>query len=275
MAKGRKSGGNKNSDDDVQILETNEAGVLQSSSDNDMTECKQLLMKMNKKMETMEKKMNQVLAVVESQKKKISELEKEVKNQKVENNMLKENLEKSQELIDELQQRSRLNNIIINGVRQEKNEDVYKLVENLGKTLGIMDPIKDIQIAHRVSTTKKDKIKPIVVRMANSSTRDKWTNAYRKKQLWQQNIYINEHLTKKNQQLLFKCKQLKQTHNFKYVWVKDCKVLVRKDENARIIAIRNEKDLSRIMPLSHAVQNPIEDRLETTEDFASASSSNF
>ncbi|KAI5707948.1 hypothetical protein M8J76_007506 [Diaphorina citri] len=199
MAKGRKSGGNKNSDDDVQILETNEAGVLQSSSDNDMTECKQLLMKMNKKMETMEKKMNQVLAVVESQKKKINELEKEVKNQKVENNMLKENLEKSQELIDELQQRSRLNNIIINGVRQEKNEDVYKLVENLGKTLGIMDPIKDIQIAHRVSTTKKDKIKPIVVRMANSSTRDKWTNAYRKKQLWQQNIYINEHLTKKNQ----------------------------------------------------------------------------
>lgn len=210
-----------------------------------------ILQNINAKLEklpSMEKKLNQVLAVVESQKLKITELEKKIDSQAEHNKKLQDSLEKSNEMIEELQQRSRLNNIIVNGVKQVKGENVYKLIENLGKKLNIQDCMKDVQIAHRVNTTKTDKVKPIIVRLTNSSARDRWTSAFRSKRLYTEGLYVNEHLTKKNQELLYKVKNFKVTNNYKFVWVKDCKILIRKDESSRIFVIRKEEDLQRIVP---------------------------
>lgn len=227
---------------------------------------RELLVNMSRKLESLQNQMSQVLMIVESQKKKIVELEKEINKQKTANEDLKKHLEDSQDLIDELQQRSRLNNVILTGIKQDKNEDVMKVVDSIGKKLGIMNPLDDVQVAHRVNTTMQGKIKPIVIRMANTKTRDKWTAAFRKSDLWKSKIYVNEHLTKRNQSLLSQAKKFKKEHKYKYVWVKDCKILIRKDESSRIFAIRNEEDLKRFMP----GQSPA-----FTEDYASALSSNF
>lgn len=208
-----------------------------------------LILKLNKdlqKLLPLEDKMNQVLQLVMAQNEKIEQLENQLEKQRQENMGLREDLRNSRDDVDELQQRSRLNNIIINGIPEAKSEDVYKLVENLGDKLGILNPASHIQIAHRVKTTTLGKVKPIVVRMLNSKTRDVWTAAYRQQQLWKQKIYVSEHLTKRNQDLLAKTKKLKTEHEYKFVWVKDCKIFVRKSETSRVFVVRKECDLERI-----------------------------
>lgn len=41
-------------------------------------------------------------------------------------------------------------------------------------------------------------------------------------------IFINDHLTQKNKKLFTKTKKLATDKNHKYVWVQNCKILVRK-----------------------------------------------
>uniref|UniRef100_A0A8D8XMK6 FP protein C-terminal domain-containing protein n=1 Tax=Cacopsylla melanoneura TaxID=428564 RepID=A0A8D8XMK6_9HEMI len=257
------SGKNKNLNNSVVIVD-------EKSKKMENEDMMNLLTKMNSKIEDMEKKMNRVLQVVEGQKEKIGKLEKELAKEKEENKKMREEFAESKEMISELQQRQRLNNIIINGVKQERNEDVYKIIETLGNRLGIVDCMKDVQTAHRVGTLAKNKIKPIVVRLSNSSTRDKWTAAFRAKQLWKEKVYINEHLTKSNQDLFYNAKKLKQVNGYKFVWVKDCKIRIRKNETSRIYVIRTLKDLDTYMTL----QPPPSLLSEQGDEYLSANSSN-
>lgn len=58
-----------------------------------------------------------------------------------------------------------------------------------------------------------------------------------------QKIYINESLTKENKQLLFKTKEKARDASYKYVWSKEGKIFVRKNDNSRVHRIKNEHDL--------------------------------
>lgn len=210
---------------------------------------RELILKMNKDLQTllpMEAKMNKILQLVQAQNEKIERLEKQLEEQRQENTELRGDLKNARDDVDDLQQRSRINNIIINGIPEAKGEDVYRLVENIGDKLGISNPASHVQVAHRVKTTTTGKAKPIVVRMLNSRTRDLWTAAFRQKQLWKQKIFVSEHLTKKNQDLLAKTKALKLQHQYQFVWVKDCKIFVRQSEKSRVFVVRRECDLQRI-----------------------------
>ncbi|KAL1446766.1 hypothetical protein WDU94_002716, partial [Cyamophila willieti] len=176
----------------------------------------------------------------------IKDLESEVEEVTAENLQLKDTLKQQTKRTDDLEQRQRHINVIIDGIPVTKNEKIYDVVTALGTRLGIDDPLHDVQIAHRVGSTNKKKPKPIVVRLLDSKTRDKWTQAYRKVKLWEEKIYVNEHLTQKNQKILYQAKLLAKEKKFKFVWVKDCKVHVRQNEESRVYVIRNMEDLEMI-----------------------------
>lgn len=219
-------------------------------SDKNKMSDRDLMMKLYKDMQSLlplENKMNKIIALVTSQKEQIDGMQAQLTLQMEENKTLRTELKKAWSDIDDLQQRSRLNNIIINGIPESKNEDVNMLVENIGQKLNIRDPASHIQVAHRVKSTNDKKPKPIVVRLLNTKTRDVWTSAYRQKKMWEQKIFLSEHLTKKNQQLLHKAKEIKRTQNFKFVWVRDCKVFIRKSEKSRVFVIRCEEDFDRVL----------------------------
>ncbi|XP_026678951.1 uncharacterized protein LOC113467137 [Diaphorina citri] len=164
-----------------------------------------------------------------------------------ENNELKKRVETYESEINNLEQRSRMINITINGIQQKGNENVLKIVEEIGRKLGFVKPLEDVQAAHRVNSMNKKKPKPIIVRLLNTKTRDKWTAAYRQKKLWHENFYINEHLTRRNQELLYQTKQLARKKNYRYVWTHDCKILIRKNENSKAYAIKNLDQLENIL----------------------------
>ncbi|KAL0892586.1 hypothetical protein ABMA27_015683 [Loxostege sticticalis] len=59
-------------------------------------------------------------------------------------------------------------------------------------------------------------------------------------------IYINDHLTVQNKNLLSKAKALAKESNFQFVWVKHCKIMARKSPTSPIIMIKTERELTKI-----------------------------
>lgn len=60
------------------------------------------------------------------------------------------------------------------------------------------------------------------------------------------NINFHHLMEKEYAELLKKAKEAAKTAKFKFVWFSKNNVLARKDENAPIIRINNEKDLQKI-----------------------------
>ncbi|KAI5741759.1 hypothetical protein M8J76_016825 [Diaphorina citri] len=85
--------------------------------------------------------------------------------------------------------------------------------------------------------------RPIIVRLLNTKTRDLWTKAARDKKLREKKIFVNEHLTTKNFKLLQSVKSWAKGNNHKYVWTKDCRILLRKDEKSKVKCIKSVRDL--------------------------------
>ncbi|KAL1447583.1 hypothetical protein WDU94_009839 [Cyamophila willieti] len=200
-----------------------------------------------KKLNSIEDKLNKVLKVVDEQSKEIKKLKTQIAELKEDNIKLKTDNEENKNHIHDMQQRQRLINVIVDGIPVTKNENVYNIIKELGTKLGIQDPLNDVQVCHRVNTTNKSKPKPIVVRMLNTKTRDKWTVAYRAKKLWTEKIYVNEHLTARNQRILKETKKAAKVKKFKFVWVKDCKIFVRKDETSKIFNVRCLRDVEQVL----------------------------
>lgn len=60
-------------------------------------------------------------------------------------------------------------------------------------------------------------------------------------------VFINEHLTKDSKMLLSACKQKAREANYKYIWTKNCRVFVRKNEKSLPIPINSSLDLIKIV----------------------------
>lgn len=201
------------------------------------------IFKRMKSFDELETTLATILKTINEQATKIQELQLELVKKDEEIVDLKGTLNDVSADVDELKQRSRMKNIIINGIDQEKKEDVYKIVEDIGKQLDINNPMDDVQVAHRMGPSKTASI---VVRLLNSKTRTKWVKAGKEKQLWKKKIYVNEHLTPKNQELYKKTKEIAKTKNFKFVWVNDNRILVRKDEKSKVLIMKTQDDLRRM-----------------------------
>lgn len=73
-------------------------------------------------------------------------------------------------------------------------------------------------------------------------------NANQYKENWPQSkIYINNHLTKVKLLLLGKSKAMAKEKGYKYVWMNGIDILVRKEEHGKVIRIKEENDLNKMI----------------------------
>lgn len=59
-------------------------------------------------------------------------------------------------------------------------------------------------------------------------------------------ILITEELTKENQELLYAARSLRETHKFKYVWSNNGQILVRPQQNSKVIRINDIKHVNEL-----------------------------
>lgn len=174
----------------------------------------------------------------------------------------KEQLTTLQQRVDQLErranedeQRSRLNNLEIKGVPFKSSENLYNILHKICEFVKYPISKEQIDYIARVRTRGDSNIKNIIVSLHNRYIKDDFIAAVRKcKSLTatslgisgDNRIFVNDHLTLKNKTLLNKTKTLAKERNFAFVWVKGCKIFVRKNTTSPVLYINSDTDLKRI-----------------------------
>lgn len=191
-------------------------------------------------------KYQQMVVFKENAEKKIASLEnKNTHLQKV-NSALEER-------IIRLEQKETEKCIEIFGLDENKNEDTMQLAKTIAQKLKLDS--NNIEETRRVGRNKEGESRPrtIVVTLRSKAAKKEWIQ-HRKTCLTNDDIlsnsngkrfYINENLTKNMRQVLWNAKQMLKD-KYKYIWVQDQKVLIKKDDNSKIRAIRTTDDINRI-----------------------------
>ena len=129
----------------------------------------------------------------------------------------------------------------------------------ISEVLGVEINQNDISVAHRLPAKKvRDESKKpdptaIIARFVSRSVRNEiYNNRKFAKTLSQSNfpiegmqkLYVNENLTRARKYLLWRTKQMARQKNFTYIWSKNGRILVRKDDSdlTNIIEITCEND---------------------------------
>lgn len=155
----------------------------------------------------------------------------------------------------EFEQRSRLNNIEIKGVPVTSSENLLQVMDKLACLVGVKVSKEHINYIARVPSRNDKQHKNIIVSIHNRYLRNDFVSAARNCKpitpgdiglKGSNRIFINDHLTLDNKKLLNEAKSLAKEKNFSYIWVKNSKILVRKNSTSPIIAIKTNADLKKI-----------------------------
>lgn len=179
-------------------------------------------------------------------------LRDELKSLVSENQKLKAENKQLTLKLQELEQYQRSNNLEIKGVPDECDPlvAVRKICEL------VSEPVdeRDIDICHRVPTANST-TKNIVVRFVRRAKRDSILAKAKKMRIGAKDvglvgdnspIFVNEHLTRHNKQLLGATVAKKKELKWKFVWTAGGKVLARKDEDSRVLRISSSDDLAKM-----------------------------
>lgn len=119
---------------------------------------------------------------------------------------------------------------------------------------------EDIDEAFRIQKNKNYKSSnnndtPVMVTFLRKKDRESFLSMRRRRSIFtdevnihgkRSQIFINEHLTKESKELLWKAKKIKTEKNFKFLWIKNGNILLRKTENSEVIKINAEEDLEKL-----------------------------
>lgn len=156
------------------------------------------------------------------------------------------------------EQMERILNLEIVGLPEDKNENLMNIIIAMGNQFGVQLEHNDIIQANRVTPKIKIQGRPrvIVAKMRTRLLKDNLLSASRKRRITTTDIhlkgecrpiYINEHLTVQNKQLLKKAKETAKKREFLYAWTKNGRIFVRKGDTSPPILISTEEDLRRIV----------------------------
>lgn len=206
--------------------------------------------------------MSAELANVTAQQKLLMGLFEEVKQLKIQINLKDKRIMELEERLDDLEQLSRQDNLIITGMEikrtyakitsgEEITEDSSPL-EQLTLEEQVMSFLQakkidiqheDISLCHTLPS-KIDKSKPVIVlKFISRKLRNKVI--MQAKKLKGTNVYINEHLTKKNGNLAREARLLKKQNKVFSTWTRNGKVWIKVKEGSQPKIIKEMKDLDK------------------------------
>lgn len=158
-----------------------------------------------------------------------------------------------------MDQQARMNNLEISGVPEKAKEDLSTILCNIANYLGIQLSTTDI---NRINRTRPFNAVPgrpknIVVNLKSRLLRDSILSAVRAQRGLKlmdigfpsdkRRIYINEHLTPGNKLLYKNIKAKAQATQYQFVWIRDCKIFVRKNDTSPSILIKDMSDIQKMI----------------------------
>lgn len=221
-----------------------------------------LLSELNNKLEIiydMKDKLNELVEAVDFYAEKYQELlqqqekaQKKIVALEQKNVYLEKYTKALEERINVVEGKENENKVEIIGLEKQEGEKIEKTIAIVAGKLNL-NP-ENISSAMRVENKQMKQPSPVIVTLKNKNARDEWISK-RKHRIDNNDIYkngntnplyINEVLTKTVRQLLWMTKkELKGI--YKYIWVQQGKILVKKgDTERKIYSIRSEEFLLKL-----------------------------
>jgi hypothetical protein len=130
------------------------------------------------------------------------------------------------------------------------NENLPQVISELAKNFNIQHNDNEIETAHRIPNRNKEKPSVIIIQFKNRNYRDKWLqqrkrivtndNMYRNGN--RKRIYLNENMTPYTKSLFWKTREFARQFDYKYVWFRNGKIMMRKDGDTQTVNIVHEED---------------------------------
>ena len=201
------------------------------------------------------------LTTVTKQLKVLMDLMGEIKELK------RQNMEKDQKIsvlekrLDDLEQYSRINDLIVSGLQTKPRSyaraatmdalptvsDIESLEQQviicLGKK-GIQIHTDDIEACHPLTRKNKKENPDIILRFVNRKRKVEVLKQGRK--LKGSNVYLNEHLTRKNANIAHQARVLRKENKIQATWTTNCKIYIKLNgtpEEAKILLISELSEL--------------------------------
>ncbi|XP_046671014.1 uncharacterized protein LOC124361022 [Homalodisca vitripennis] len=176
----------------------------------------------------------------------------------VENSELKNRVSMLESRMEDNEQYSRRDTIVIHGVPVEKGEQVLEVVKSVGKALDLTIDNSMVSACHRLrSRDGADKPPGIIVKMTRRMDAESLLQRRRVKRNFSthhigltaspaQPIYINESLCPGRRRLLNAARDVKREKQYTYLWIRGGKILMRKAEQAYVKVITSQADLAKL-----------------------------
>ncbi|KAG7304713.1 hypothetical protein JYU34_010061 [Plutella xylostella] len=163
--------------------------------------------------------------------------------------------------LNSIEQHMREDNVELNGLPENKSENLCNTVVQLAKTVDC--PINEIDIIHATRVAKQNKTddrpRSIIIKLRTVGLRDSLLAAVQtfnkknpKDKLSSHHlgiggnnvpVYMSEHLSPANKALHAATRHKARELQYKYVWVRGGRILVRKNETSQAMQIRNHDSL--------------------------------
>nr|XP_034832267.1 uncharacterized protein LOC117989073 [Maniola hyperantus] len=145
---------------------------------------------------------------------------------------------------------------------RETKENLYEMVQQLSKTLNIDLQSSDIRDVVRQPSKKEYKTSSVSVEFSNTLIKSQFLKS--SKVFNNQNpsaklnsshvglcdpkvpLYVAEKLTTKARRLFFVTRNFAKSHNFKYCWTANGRIMIRKDSESAYTIIKNEPQLQQL-----------------------------
>lgn len=171
---------------------------------------------------------------------------------KEQNNNLRNDINFLQKRMNNLEQKALDNFVEIIGVPEIKNENCKKTVEKIATSLKLEIKVVDAFRVHSKLNTRPSKI---VAELTMKQNKKEMIDLSRKTKLtgsnvdaeWKNNaIYVNDNLTQFNRNLFFKTKTFARESGYRYVWFKDTKLFIKKNDNSKAFLVDSELSLTKL-----------------------------
>lgn len=165
------------------------------------------------------------------------------------------------ERLTQVEQHMRSSNLEINGIPEHRSENLIKTLEQLGNVVENRFNDNDILHVTRIAKLNKDSDRPrsVIVKLRSQRRRDELLAAVIKFNKKNKNdklnsellgiggrrvpVYVAEHLTPANKNLHAATRQKAKETGYKFVWIRDGRIFVRKDEQSSAIVVRDVDSL--------------------------------
>ena len=150
---------------------------------------------------------------------------------------------------------SRLNNIIISGIKEENDEDLKRKVQEIANALDCqIDSIKAKRLGKKNESTPRPRPRQVLVQLGSHWDRKKLYAARSKLNGFEntegqkpyEKVFFNEDLDKPQASLFYKGRQAKKEGLIKSIWTYGCQVYFAKHGSEVPIALTAESQLPRL-----------------------------